>query len=267
MQAGRKAYQKKNYRQALAQFELAALFLRTSPIPHLWRAQCLLKLKMKDGAHCCALKALRLSPKSRAAKMLLSHIPEKKVTGTINRAPLLLMEQAILDGWMRKKGFKEATLRSFGRYPIHTAALNGDLETARYLLRSGASLHSLDDKGKASPLHWAILGNKLEFVSFLIDEGIDLDIRNEAGESGLHYAASADNIGIAALLIKSGCPIDCRDRDGNSPLHVAALTASCSFITLLIENGADKEARNISNERPLDRALSRGREEAAKLLR
>ena len=267
MKAGRRAYQVRNYRKALAHFELAALFARKSPTPHLWRSQCLLKLNKIKAAQCCARKAKGLSPTSQAAKMLLRKTKYQDEGEKKEPAPLVFMEQAILDQWLRQKGFKEATLRSFGRYPIHAMALKGDVEMAKYLLRAKATIDVRDDESKASPLHWAILGERKDFLKFLIAEGVDLDVRNEAGESGLHYAASAANIEIAALLIAHGCPVDGRDRDGNSALHRAALTASKEFISFLLKEGADKELRNISEQRPYDVALTRARKEAAALLR
>lgn len=266
MKAGRRAYQVSNYGQALAHFELAALFARKSATPHLWRAQCLLKLKKIKAAQCCAKKAKRLHPTSQAANMLLRKTKYQYIK-PVKRTPLVFMEQAILDQWLRKQGFKEATLLSFGRYPIHALALKGDVEMANYLLRAQASIDVRDDESKASPLHWAILGERLEFLQFLIAEGIDLDVRNEAGESGLHYASSAANKEIASLLITHGCPVDGRDRDGNSALHRAALTAPTEFISFLLKKGADKELRNISHQRPYDVALTRARKEAAALLR
>lgn len=63
-------------------------------------------------------------------------------------------------------------------------------------------------------------------AAFLIENGADVNWKNDSGMTPLHFAASMplwefDNVGMESL-IATGADVEALDNDGLSPLHYAA---------------------------------------------
>lgn len=59
----------------------------------------------------------------------------------------------------------------------------GDLETVRALLEDGADVETRDEQGN-TPLHLASRAEHHMIVQFLLDSGADVEAQNGSGESG-----------------------------------------------------------------------------------
>lgn len=60
------------------------------------------------------------------------------------------------------------------------------------------------------------------------------------------------------LLIENGAEINIKDNDGNTPLHYAAKRGFMGIIRLLVENGADINAKNNDGQTPNDISFFKG---------
>lgn len=67
----------------------------------------------------------------------------------------------------------------------------------------------------------AICKNDIELVRSLIKEGIDINLKNEHGDTALHYASFFNCKDIIIELIKAGADINTENNVGNTPLDVA----------------------------------------------
>ena len=88
----------------------------------------------------------------------------------------------------------------------------------------------------------AIQENNLELFKTLFEYFVRhkrINIRNESGESLLHVAVMKDNILVTQLLIENGSDVNARDQNGITPLH---LTNKLEIAKLLLENGANVKA-------------------------
>eukprot|EP00941_MAST-03F_sp_MAST-3F-sp1_P005058 g5058.t1 len=115
--------------------------------------------------------------------------------------------------------------------------------------------HSTPSEGKL--LHSAFTGDHTEVVHAL-EEGVNVNCRNEAGETPLHHAAAAGQLHIAQTLIERGADIDARDHEGETPLHNSTDANHPHMTEILLKAGADVHAVDKLGWTPLHNAAGCG---------
>jgi pectate lyase len=124
---------------------------------------------------------------------------------------------------------------------IHTAAVVGDLARVRAFLENGIDINVKDNQGN-TPLHLAAQGGHREVVEFLLSKDSDVNTRRTgypAGDTPLHTAVRAGNIDIVELLLRNGADTDVKNESGQTPLDIALSRNRKDIIELLISKGAD----------------------------
>jgi ankyrin repeat protein len=132
---------------------------------------------------------------------------------------------------------------------IHDAAATGDLNRVRALLEADSTLLESKDgrlsyKGN-TPLISACWGPgsknwKATVAKFLIDEGADINARNDRGATPLYF--SIKDFDLTQRLIDLGADVNLRAYGDFTPLHQAALSGNDKVARLLIDHGADPNA-------------------------
>jgi len=79
--------------------------------------------------------------------------------------------------------------------------------------------------------------NYFNNFEYLIELGIDIDVRNQKGQTPLYLAASK-SISICSILIKNGANVNNIDIFGDTSLSNAATNGKYHIAKLLIDNGA-----------------------------
>ena len=131
------------------------------------------------------------------------------------------------------------------------------------MLAAGVDPNQLDPHGQPA-LMVALQTESLKVAKVLWDaKGIQIDIRNHAGETPLMMAALKAETDAANALIAHGAAVQ---KDGWSPLHYAATGGSATIIKLLLGKGAALEARSPNGSTPLMMAARYGNEEAVDAL-
>jgi ankyrin repeat protein len=121
-----------------------------------------------------------------------------------------------------------------GATPLMRAARNGDAAAMRLLLQHGAN-PALEQKNHITALMLAAglgrgLGTfadefsteaqQLEAVRVLLNQHVDINGANDAGQTALHFAAlSMDSV--VELLVMNGAALDARDKQNRTPLDMA----------------------------------------------
>ena len=109
--------------------------------------------------------------------------------------------------------------------------------------------------GNTSHLHVAAVENDMESAKWLIDNGADVNAQSEDGKTPLHLAAYGDRQDIANMLIAKGADVNAKDEDGATPLHVAALNNGMSVAEALIDSGANINPTVSNGATPMDFAI------------
>lgn len=137
---------------------------------------------------------------------------------------------------------------------IHIAALHGQAEIVKLLLKAGAKANAKNDEdetpfqapgedsqdyyssheakdrvicvlAKADPnlikdkylLHWAASWNYPETIKMLLSEGRDINLQDESGLTALHEAANGHAPEAARVLLEAEADPDLKDKDGWTP--------------------------------------------------
>ena len=119
--------------------------------------------------------------------------------------------------------------------PIHTAAMNGDLAGVQAELDKGVDVDvDVKDEDGNSSLHWGATKGHKEVVELLIDQGADLDSKDESGMTPLHVAK---NKAIAELLITKGADVNEANKMGETPLDLAGFNVGDHTYDLRLKHG------------------------------
>ena len=92
-------------------------------------------------------------------------------------------------------------------------------------------------------------------TKILIEKGADINAKEINGYTPLHFAVMHEKIPIASMLIKHGSNVQSSCNSGNTPLHLAC-ARSLELSKLLINNGGDVNAVNLNGQTPIRFAMS-----------
>jgi ankyrin repeat protein len=113
----------------------------------------------------------------------------------------------------------------------------------------------------------AVRNDRIDEVSALLMKGVDVNSRDVFGDNaGLHWAASLGLAEMARLLIDNGADVNIRNEEGYTPLHWAAGEGQKELVVILIVHGADVNALNKRGWTPLRWAEAQSQKEIARIL-
>ena len=97
----------------------------------------------------------------------------------------------------------------------------------------------------------------VKLATLLLDQGADVNSKDNNGSTPLHDAAWHGQADFAALLLDRGAEVNAEDRDGWKPLHYAAWNGHADVVALLLgmdmplelTNSLNRKIRNILVEK------------------
>jgi ankyrin repeat protein len=109
---------------------------------------------------------------------------------------------------------------------------------------------------------------QFEVARYLVLKGADVNLPSDNGFNvfPLHSAAAGNYTDIARMLIENGAQVNIKQQAGVTPLHSAAQNGNLELLILLLEHGADVNARMEGGKLPADLASAKGYTEIAEIL-
>ena len=140
-------------------------------------------------------------------------------------------------------------------------------DICKWLLSKGGNINH-DGFSEVTLLMGATIRGDVEFATFLIDAGADVNLPLPAGgETALHKAAVRNQPETMKLLIQRGGDVNRQTKVGGrtemnffgkvwgeTPLHIAAVAADEEVINVLLDAGADKTIKTAKGDTPVDYA-------------
>jgi ankyrin repeat protein len=118
------------------------------------------------------------------------------------------------------------------------AAMQGDTETVRALLKSGADVNAAPGDGMTA-LHWAAQRGDVDLATMLLYAGANVKATTRLGAyTPLLMAASTGDAAVIAVLIDAGADPNGANANGTTPLMMAAASGKAGAVNLLIDRGA-----------------------------
>ena len=111
---------------------------------------------------------------------------------------------------------------------------------------------------KSKLLLWkATETKKHDVILKLFKKGISVnEVVTDGGMTGLHLACAQGDLDGAKIYLDNGAEVDARDNVERTPLHFAAANGSnIDLIDELVNRGADVNAQSLGGDTPLIKAI------------
>lgn len=87
--------------------------------------------------------------------------------------------------------------------PLHEAAIRGNLDEVKSILKSGVGINSKSNTG-ATALHWAAFKGHYDLALYLIQNGADVNALTDKGSTPLRLATTHKQTKVIKLLKQYG---------------------------------------------------------------
>jgi ankyrin repeat protein len=145
-------------------------------------------------------------------------------------------------------GVLSAMLHAAAVAPVADAAMNGDKDAVRSLLKQGADVNQAQGDGMTA-LHWAAASGHVDLVEMLLYAGANVRATTRLGAyAPLHVASQSGHAAVINTLVKAGADVDMVTSTGATPLMMAALSGQAEAAGALLDAGADVNARDRAND-------------------
>jgi ankyrin repeat protein len=164
------------------------------------------------------------------------------------------------------RGFDLNTRDEKGETALVIALRHGSPKVADFLLKQNVVNVEARNQAGESPLMMAALKGHLPQARRLIERRAEV---NKPGWAPLHYAASnpgEDSSAMVLLLLAHFAYIDAESPNKTTPLMMAARYGTDSVVKLLLEEGADPLLRNEQGQSAIDFARAASRPAAVELI-
>jgi len=133
------------------------------------------------------------------------------------------------------------------------AVRNFDTTAVQQLLQNGANIEAKNQSGNTALILGAANCNS-DIVNLLLQHGAQTEAKGRYGETALSEAATCHKADVVKLLLDKGASIEAKDDQGESSLFYAVQNGHVEIVGLLLERGANIEAKGKDNHTALMKA-------------
>lgn len=195
-----------------------------------------------SGTDVQALVASASDPVPRLASVLDHKLQAASAAGDLARIKQLIKDGAQVNG-----------TDAWGNTALLTAAREGEIDSARLLLRSHADVEGRG--GAMTPLAAAALRGHTHMVQLLLRAGADVNAVGLNEQTPLMNAVKLNRLGAALALLKAGANTRVTDRGGDNLLVVSITENHAEMLDLLLQHGMDPNLADANGLSPLYWAL------------
>jgi hypothetical protein len=123
-----------------------------------------------------------------------------------------------------------------GNTALGRASASGRTEAMDLLIKSGANVNA--PSAGVPPLVLVTLQRRLDLVTLLLDNGADVNGKDDAGRTALIVAAENALFEAVELLVGKGADVNASDKRGTTPLSAASRARRTEIVDFLKSHGA-----------------------------
>eukprot|EP00039_Didymoeca_costata_P005817 m.84905 g.84905 ORF g.84905 m.84905 type:complete len:1100 (+) comp12988_c0_seq2:225-3524(+) len=145
-----------------------------------------------------------------------------------------------------------------GRFPLHWAAMQGDVQIVDLLISRDINVNLVDAQGLTC-LHLAAISDKEEMITCLVEHNADLNPVDSLGKTPLLSAAELGLTHRVAQLIDYGCDLASTDSEGRALVHWAAIIGDLEILQKAVQRESNLDQQDLSGKTALVYACHQGR--------
>lgn len=131
-----------------------------------------------------------------------------------------------------------ANPRENGVLEFLAAIREGNLDEAKTIFDAKNLNPNVTGSQGGTALHHAARGGYMACVTFLLDTGADVNVKEHRRKLPIHVAASTGHLDIVKILLQAGSSLDDVDKFGRSPLMWAVTGRYVDIVKVLLQAGA-----------------------------
>src|SRR5688572_9556776 len=127
--------------------------------------------------------------------------------------------------------------------PVVDAAMRGDRDAVRRMLKDGADVNSAQGDGMTA-LHWAAMKGDVPLADMLLYAGANVKATTRlGGYTPMLLAAKAGHAPMITTLVNAGADVKGTTATGVTGVMLAAASGNAAAVTALVVRGADVDAK------------------------
>jgi ankyrin repeat protein len=177
-----------------------------------------------------------------------------------------------------------------GRTALMIAASTNSASAVSLLIRRGAdtsgavrsavsndasgALGALIDSGKytvespeiVNALHFAVNENKPNIFKYLLEKGVNINVKDSAGNTALVLAVTKVNKGFVKILLAKKADVNVQNNRGETALMIAAANSETDILEWLLKAEADFTIKDTNGKTALQHAIDNKHKDTRKAL-
>jgi len=150
---------------------------------------------------------------------------------------------------------------------LFQSALNGDSGEVQKLLENGVNVNNRDQEGRTALMYAAFNGHD-KIIETLLKYETDLNLRDNNGRTALMFAASGSSPNSVKLLLENGAKPNIQDKvEHFTALMFAAAEGQLENVKLLLQYGAQTNIKDIDGDDALTFADNNGHQQVVDFLK